>query len=440
MRRVETTRFASALLALLAAAPLAAQVPNPSPASVGMANTYTAMARGFSSMRWNPAGLGMPDSPETSITLMAVRAIGGLDPVSPGDIAEYQDSTTVPASVRQDWLDRIVDEGAEQGNAGGGLTFMAINVSRVGIQVGTNVVATADVLPAAAELLLFGNAGRTGSAEDLEPKGSNFDIGIVSSAAVSYAQPLSLSLGPLPDQHFSVGATVKYIVGHALISGENFGSRSSADPLEIQLDFPVIQSIKPDTLYDGTRPKQQSDIDKGHGWGLDLGVMWQGGIFSAGVSVQNVVNTFEWNEDDMWYRPGQALFNADTSTSDFGARPLSEAPQALRDRLDDLRFKPVIAVAGAVQLPMVKVSAEVRRRTAKSLSLDADNHIGVGAEFRPVSFLPLRAGLAKVEGGFNLGAGFGLELGGFNVNFGGNRRTSDLGTDWVGAFGISLGG
>lgn len=431
----------AAVVALAIAAPLAAQQTNPSAASIGLGDSYTAMARGLSAMRWNPAGLAMPGSSGFAISLLPVVGVAGLDPVSLSDIAEYDD-TIIPNDVKQQWLDEIIEEGGQAGNGGAGVTYLAMNIGRFGVQLGTSTVARANVAPGIARLLLFGNADGD-TAIDVTAEGSHMDFGIVSTAALSYAHPLTLSLGPLPDQHFALGATVKYSIGHGLVSGFDAGSRASSDPLEIEVMFPMIISVAPDSVVvngDTIEAEEESAWNKGTGFGLDLGAMWQGGIFSAGVSVQNLVNTFAWNEDDMWYSPGEAVFNADTSDTDFDAVPLSEAPDEVRERLDDLVFPPTLALAAAVDLPMVTVTGEVRHRTGESLSMDSGTHVGVGAEFRPLGFLPIRAGVATVNGGYNLGAGIGLELGVFNLNLAGSRRTSDLGTDMTGALSISFGG
>lgn len=431
----------AAVVALAIAAPLAAQQTNPSAASVGLGDSYTVMARGLSAMRWNPAGLAMPGSSGFAISLLPVVGVAGLDPVSLSDIAEYDD-TIIPNDVKQQWLDEIIEEGGQAGNGGAGVTYLAMNIGRFGFQLGTSTVATANVAPGIARLLLFGNADGD-TAIDVTAEGSHMDFGIVSTAALSYAHPLTLSLGPLPDQHFALGATVKYSIGHGLVSGFDAGSRASSDPLEIEVAFPMIISVAPDSVIvngDTIEAEEESAWNKGAGVGLDVGAMWQGGIFSAGVSVQNLVNTFAWNEDDMWYSPGEAVFNADTSDTNFDAVPLSEAPDEVRERLDDLLFPPTLALAAAVDLPMVTVTGEVRYRTGESLSMDSGTHVGVGAEFRPIRFLPIRAGVATVNGGYNLGAGIGLELGVFNLNVAGSRRTSDLGTDMTGALSISFGG
>ena len=437
--RIMKQTIAAAVLALAFTVPAVAQQTNPSAPSIGMAGNYTVMARGLSSMAWNPAGLGMPGSPGFSIAVFPVHAVAGLDPITLGDIAEYDD-TIIPADVREEWLDEIIAEGSQQGSGGGGVTYLAMNVGRFGFQAGTSVASSADIGPGVARLLLFGNADGD-TAIDVSAEASELDMAVLSTLAFSYAHPLTVTLGPLPDQHFSLGATLKYVVGHGLISG--FDNGSSASENEVELIFPMIISAAPDSFVvdgDTVEAEEESSWNKGSGIGLDVGAVWQGGIFSAAVSIQNLMNTFAWNEDDMWYSPGQVLFDGDTTITNVESRPLSEAPDEVRQRLDDLAFPPTVAIAGAVQLPMVKVTGEVRHRPGESISLETATHVGVGAEFRPVPFLPIRAGVASLSGGYSLGAGLGVELGVFNLNVAANRRSTDLGTDVAGALTISFGG
>ncbi|NIU71904.1 MAG: conjugal transfer protein TraF, partial [Actinobacteria bacterium] len=54
-------------------------------------------------------------------------------------------------------------------------------------------------------------------------------------------------------------------------------------------------------------------FDNGSGFGLDIGAAWQGGIFSAGVTVKNVIHTFEWDLDKLRFSAGTALWDADTT-------------------------------------------------------------------------------------------------------------------------------
>ena len=433
--------IAAAVLLLAIAGPAASQQTNPSAASIGLAGNYTALARGLSSMHWNPAGLAMPGTAGFSIAVLPTIGIAGLDPVTLSDIAEYDD-TIIPADVKQQWLDDIIAEGGQHGSGGAGVTYLAVNVGRFGFQVGTNAATRANIGPGVARLLLYGNVDGD-SAIDIEARGSELDLGVTSTAAFSFAQPVTLTLGPLPDQRFAIGGTLKYVVGHALVSGFDAGTSASSEPLGVEMVFPTIMSMAPDSVvFDGDTiaATEESSWNKGSGFGIDVGASWHAGIFSAGVSIQNLINTFAWNEDDLWYSPGEVLFDGDTTVTNLDARPLTEAPPEVRRRLDELAYPPSVAVAGAVHLPMVTVTGEVRHLAGESITLESGTHVGVGAEFRPVGFLPIRAGVASISGGFNLAAGIGIELGVFNMNVAGSRRSGDLGTDYAGAVTMSFGG
>ncbi len=51
------------LAVLLWTQPTSGQLPGASPATLGTANNYTVLARGFAAVGLNPAGLGMPGNP-----------------------------------------------------------------------------------------------------------------------------------------------------------------------------------------------------------------------------------------------------------------------------------------------------------------------------------------------------------------------------------------
>src|SRR5688572_32227527 len=101
-----------------------AQQPSASAPALGLGDNYTALARGYAAVAWNPAMLGLPDNPRTSLAVLPVRAIAGLDPVTLGDISDYG-GEFLPNVVREEWLRRIEREGSEQGTGGGDITWIA---------------------------------------------------------------------------------------------------------------------------------------------------------------------------------------------------------------------------------------------------------------------------------------------------------------------------
>ncbi len=99
----------------------------------------------------------------------------------------------------------------------------------------------------------------------------------------------------------------------------------------------------------------------------------------------------------------------------------------------DLKYKPVILAGVAYRLnPRFLVDADFHQRLADGgMQFGPKTQLGAGAEYRALSFLPLRAGAAYVTGGGQFGGGLGLDLGTFSMNASVLRRNDDLGTATV---------
>lgn len=415
-----------ALLALAASAPaLSAQLPNSSAAALGMGENYTAAARGFAAVAWNPAGLGVDGGPKVSFAILSTRALGGLDPVSLKDLKEHE-GQTLSAQIRQQWLDEITAEGSEAGSGGADITFLAATVGRVGLQLSGSARAAANMGPGAAELLLFGNAGRTGSPSNISLAGSSFDAVITSTAALSYAQPFIRTA----DRSLAIGATLKYTFGHLMFTGQDAGGTVTADPLQVKFDFPMVVS---DTVFVFDK------LDNGSGIGLDLGATYVTGPWSFGAVARNVFNTFQWDESSLFYRPGEVLFNANESETDFTPQPFSSAPASLQSRVDDYVGQAEFGGGVAFQPSRrIMVTADYRQRAGEPRLGESKSHMGAGIELRPLSFLPIRAGGALLNDGGRYGTlGVGLEFGVLNLSASVAQRDTDLGMDHMAMFTLS---
>lgn len=404
-----------------------AQLPNPSPAALGMAGNYSAIASGYAALAWNPAGLALRGSPGFSLTILPVSGGARTDPLSFGDIEPYTDEF-VPADVRAEWLERITRSGGLRGTADAGLTYVAMNMGRWGFQVGSRARGGIDLTPDVAELILFGNAGRTGEPHDFVLGGSSMDVSVTSTVAIGYAHPIAVAFGPLPNQRLSVGAALKYTVGHALLKGQDRGGGLSNDPLALVIEFPFVYT-DPDA----------AGLDRGHGFGLDLGAAWEGGPLRVAAVLQNVFNTFRWDESHLVHQPGRALFNEETSLSALETQPFAAAPSAVRASVEELGYEPAltIAVAGRPD-DTLTLTAELRRQFGEGLDIGPRTHMGVGAEYRPTPNLPLRAGVALVSGGAELAGGIGVALGRVELAGSAAYRSSDFGSGLVGMLGVSL--
>jgi len=392
---LKSIRIGSALLpfVLVAVSEANAQLPSASTAALGMGDNFTAVARGYDAIAWNPALLGVRGGPARSLALGQFRIVTGLAPVTLGDIAEFE-GEVVSLDARRRWLERIEANNGESGAGGAAVTWLAGHIGRFGVQLSTTGHATAKLSPGAAELFLFGNAGyldgepRALDIDDSELRGSS-----ITTAALAYGQPFVTPAGTL-----SLGATLKYGIGHFMIWGENHGSSITADPT-IDLRFPVVST-------DG-------GVNNGSGFGLDLGVAFARDRLTLAAALENVFNTFEWKGQNLVYRPGTALLDGNASETDFEERAFTSAPADLRARVHDARFNRVLRAGVAYDATdALTLSADIHNRFGEpDFTGEPDFHAGAGAQYRVAPFLQLRAGAAAITGGVMAGGGIGLRFG-----------------------------
>ncbi len=416
---MKTLRFA-ALAAALIAAPASAQLPHASASALGVGFNNTASARGFAAIAANPAGLAHPSSPMFSLNIPAINARTGLGPVTLADLALFSDEV-VPVGTRNEWLGLVAESGGQGGAVDFSATPLALTIGSLGVQLSTVVGGATTLSPGAVELMLFGNAGRTGEASDFDLDGSSVDAFGMTTAAVSYGFEASTGL--------YLGVTGTYSIGHGIVLARDAGSFLRSDPVEVELDFPAILPRTEDTVF-----------DHGGGYGFNIGFLYEEPGMAIGATIENVVNTFEWRTDDLSYVPATAVFNLDDGgETDFDEVPASNAPAELIAELDEMGLDPVIS-AGVMLSPseILSVTADVKKRTG-GLALGPDFHAGVGAELRVLSFLPLRAHLVKVSGGMQVGGGASLVLGPVNISGATAVRTDAQENSVLGAFALSFG-
>ncbi len=405
---------------------LDAQLPQASAAALGLGFNNTASARSFAAVSANPAGLGHPGSAGFSLALVPVGAQAGFGPIGLDDLAAYE-GQVVPDEVKSEWLDRAVAAGGQTAASRASATPLAFTVGSFGFQLSSVVAMSGNLNDDAVELMLFGNAGLTGEPRDFDLGGSTLDGAALTTAAVAFGTGVAPGIW--------VGATGKYIIGHGVLIARDGGSSLSADPLEARVDFPALFPRGEDVDYSLEFP-----FENGSGLGLDIGVLVERGGLTLGATIQNLVNTFEWKLEGLSYVPGQALVDIDGGTDDFEERPAAEAPAELLAELDELTLKPVYSIGAELQTSSVlRLSADVRKRTSGGIELGPDFHAGVGAELSVLPFLPLRGHAAVVSGGFQVGGGASLVLGPVNLSGGVAMYSHDEADRVLGAFTLSFG-
>jgi hypothetical protein len=422
--------LAATLLLLFGANTARAQLTNASAAALGMGDNYTAAARGFNAVAWNPAALGLRDAPGSSLTVLALRGGNGLAPVTLSDLGAYS-NRVVPDAVRRDWLTRIVADGAQRGEGEYEATWLALQHGTIAVHAGTRVRALTDVSPGVAELIMFGNAGRDGEARDLDLSGSSLDARAYTTLGASLALPYDTERG-----RFSLGATVTYTMGHVLADGENSSGGAWADPITVQLDFPVVQT----SIEDGP------EMNAGSGFGLDLGAALQSGPWTLSALARNVTSSFAWDQSELIYRPLSFDIAEAVADGSTDARPLSGAPEDVRTRIDAIGFQPSWAF-GAAYRPDARLLVTGDARFAKEDGMFAHpvRHMGAGIEYHLLPWLPVRAGGALVkqtedDSGHMLSGGMGIRAGIWSINASLARRESDrMGKSTIFMVGMSLG-
>ncbi|MDB4898471.1 MAG: hypothetical protein JWN53_279 [Gemmatimonadetes bacterium] len=406
------TRWAGAAMLASIVAPLAhAQQPNASPAAFGMAGNYTAAAQGYEAIAWNPAMLSMPDNTFFSLTIAAVGGHTGLDPVTLGDIKSVG-GQVIPDATKESWLQRI-GNGTQRGAVDGGATALGLSIAALGIQIGASGYGVANLNQDAAEAILFGNAGRTGSARTLQFSGSNGAGDVFTTGALSVSGELPWHFTSAPDEALAFGATGKLILGTAI--GRVRDDGSLVTPGNVSVVLPMIYS---------------TSINNGLGGGFDLGLAWRKGATTLGLTVQNVFNTFSWDSSNMRARLGTATFDGTTYRTSFSDTAYEAAPADMRRQIAEERFTPTILFGVARRVtPSLLITGDVHQATGTGIELVPRSHVGLGAEYTGLEFLPLRVGAAKITGGWQAAAGLGIHLWHIYIGVGGSLRDRGRGRE-----------
>ncbi|MCE9602785.1 MAG: DUF5723 family protein [Gemmatimonadetes bacterium] len=395
------TRLTAVAFALVPA--LAQAQGNASAAATAMGGNYTAVARNFNAVAWNPANLGLPGNSRFSIAISPQVGLG-TGPITLQDANDYA-GIIVPQTVREAWLQKVIDNGGQ--NLGGdvNVTPLAFSVGRFAFSATTTVRADGDLPPEMVELLLFGNAGRTGLPQDYTLTDLRLDANATTTFGLSYGRRVPL----VPVGDLAIGVTGKYMIGHGAASMRDDGSTITSNPLQIIIDAPVVLTDTAETFNAGT------------GFGFDVGATWQVGNLRASAVVHDIVSTFAWNTDNLYYLPVRATFDQDSSTSTVeDILPLSSAPQAvqdaLRDRIVQSKVNPMLSLGVAwTGFKRVTLAADLRQRFGEGIELGPKTQVGLGAELRLIPFVPLRAGITTLGDGMRYSGGFGLEFGVFNL-------------------------
>ena len=376
---------------------------NASAAATAMGGNYTAVARNFNAVAWNPANLGLPGNSRFSIAYSPQVGMG-TGPITLQDLNDYA-GIVVPQSVREAWMQKVTDNGGQNLSGDINITPLALSVGPFAFSATTTIRVNGDLPPAVAELLLFGNAGRTGVAQDYTLSDLALDGNATTTFGLAYGRRVPL----VPIGDLAIGFTGKYMIGHGMASMRDNGSTITSNPVQVMIDAPIVVTDTAEFMNNGS------------GFGLDVGATWQLGNLRTSAVVHDIFSTFAWKTDNLYYMPVQATFDQDSSTSAVDELlPLSSASPALQDelraRIEDTQVTPTLALGVAwTGFRRVTLAADLRQRFGDGIELGPQTQLGIGAELRLIPFIPLRAGITTLGEGMRYSGGLGLEFGVFNL-------------------------
>ena len=413
---------------------LVAQLTDASATTLGLSGNNTATVRGFGAISVNPAGLAMSGS-GFSLALFPTQIRSDLNPIRLADLRDVQ-RIMIPEATKEDWLARVTTEGGQTGSLGIDISEVAFTSGNLGFQVSTLMDGSFSLSPGVVEGLLYGNAGRTGSPTSLDLTDTSLEGFAISTAGLAIGIPIPSSSGDI-----AVGVTAKYSIGHDVLVGHSIGGSIQDNPITVDLDFPTVETSNGyirDLISTGLAWKAPSF--NGGGIGIDLGLMVQRDRVSFGASVLNVINTFSWDESKLRYRPGTASFELGENDSNFDQMPYGSAPDSLRTLISEMAFNPSIRAGVALDLTReLTVSGDLHNRfSGQGIGLPPKFHLGLGAEFRGISVLHLRSGVALITDGIQYGGGASLILGPVNISVAGALQAGALRKKALGQFTLSF--
>lgn len=381
----------SAIALALAAGAAAAQVPL-TPAALGMGGAYVATARGFESIFYNPANLGLAGTPEWSIAFPQVSAGASVLGPSVTDLRDFIDYDNLSEARRRELLAEIPASGTSVDLDVRAPVF-AVQVGNFGLGVSYGLLGEHTVGKDLVELFFEGfEQGRTDyQLGDTRGKRATFwDL------AAGYGR----QVGPV-----SVGVAGHYYLGRSLVQTQAFGPRIGLLARSIEVDYVGVAS------------------EGGSGFGLDVGAaMHPIPGLTVSASVANLVSSMDWDDElvgrsvtltERDFEDSEYMILEDRyeqSERDLGASPTGQFGQAAAGLFDDRDF-PTTLRLGAAYRPTAGTEIGVAYHNQfgdGELMGSWDQLLGAGVQVK-IPVVTLRLGAStNLDQGSILGAGLRL--------------------------------
>lgn len=418
---MKRTLIAAAALAA-AAAPAAAQAPL-TPRSIGVAGSMVASARGEDALFFNPANLGLHDTPYWSVAIPQLVVGTGFVGTRLGQVPSLLHFDRWSAQEKSAFLAGIPAEGLNA-RVSIDVPLLAVQYKRVAVGVSYASWYDQNVGHDVMDLLVNG----------YQPGRTDYAVGNTSGRNASwldFTAATGRKVGPL-----SFGVAGHYIVGRSLAQERLFEPKFDLETQDLSAELREVSA------------------HGGHGWGVDLGVAAEPSRkLTLSAAVSNALSGMKWSSTlhtkslvmtkadfsrnsvmDAWDR-----FNASETTVDPSSVPLTVYQTA--DGLYDGAWLPPTVRAGVAYSPAPRTHLTAAYQGALddgALSGGWKKELSAGVEQTAARLWSFRAGAGTDASGAWMATG-GIGIGPIQIGVArsaepaGSARSSS----WTFAFGLT---
>lgn len=366
---------------------------------LGMGGAYTALARGVHAPSWNPANLGLRDNPKFSFTFVSVGAGGDNNAFDFNMLNDYNGKYLTQDDI-EDILSRIPDDGLDV-NAMASVRALSFSTGRFAFSIGAEAMSLAQVAKTFFQLGLQGNTlDETYTFDDSD--GSGLGYGMIN---LSWGQPIPVQFADV----FSVGGTFRFLIA---------GAHAETDQLDGHVTT-TIDGFDVDASYALTYTYESK-----MGFGMDIGAAAQwGDRWTMSLGLANVLGTIRLAGDittETGFVRGDSLTVIGLSDDEDSESLLEDSSWTVKGVGDySERLPLILRLGGSYHAGSVLLSADYHQAFSEGPLSTTTPRFAVGAEYHPLSWLPLRMGfVAGGKVGFATTFGFGIRPGGFVLDVG----------------------
>jgi len=384
------------------------------PQSISMANAYSAKARGTNVIGWNPANLGLDGNPSFSVQF-------GILPLVPVVSMQMNNSTISPFWInkkfmtgkyltdedKESLMDDIPDDGLDFTPLVH-LRILDLSFGRWAVSVGQEVTGTIIFPKSLFRLAFFGNEFE----KPIDLSKTDAEMQSVMTIAVAHGREIKIPSDiPLVSefiQRVSVGGAVKLLVGAGYVGFDKMDGSVTTYNDHIDLNGEL---------------KARYGVG-GFGMAFDLGAATKiDDKITANISLNNLFGFVNWG-----------IFESGVAKYSF----IAEIPSEQFDEIDSLleagvqedttyetnkfrtHYPAYLLVGGSYKFSDdLDFYANYRQYFRNQLASSISPTISVACEYRPLNWLPVRAGISA--GGLErsqIGFGFGLDFSRYKLDFG----------------------